>query len=72
MSAPVSLTIASNEAEAEMIRGLLETAGIPSMHRPTNFGAGATDGFTPSGAREVLVNPDQLEDARIVLEDAGI
>jgi hypothetical protein len=72
MSAPVPLTIASNEAEAEMIRGLLETAGIPSMHRPTNFGAGATDGFTPSGAREVLVNPEQLEDAKIVLEDAGI
>jgi len=72
MSAPVPLTIASNEAEAEIIRGLLETAGIPSMHRPTNFGAGATDGFTPSGAREVLVNPEQLEDAKIVLEDAGI
>jgi len=72
MSAPVPLTIASNEAEAEMIRGLLETAGIPSMHRPTNFGAGATDGFTPSGAREVLVNAEQLEDAKIVLEDAGI
>jgi hypothetical protein len=72
MSEPVPLTVASNEAEAEMIRGLLETAGIRSMHRPTNFGAGVSDGFTPSGPREVLVNPDQLEDARIVLEDAGL
>jgi hypothetical protein len=69
---PVPLTVASNEVEAEVIRGLLETAGIASFHRPTNFGAGATDGFTPSGPREVLVNPAQLEDARIVLEDAGI
>ena len=72
MAEPVRLTVASNEAEAEMIRGLLETAGIRSMHRPTNFGAGASDGFTPAGPREVLVNPDQLEDARIVLEDAGL
>ena len=63
MSEPVPLTVASNEVEAEVIR---------SFHRPTNLGAGATDGFTPSGAREVLVNPEQLEDARIVLEDAGI
>ena len=68
----MTLTVVSNEAEAEMVRGLLETAGIRSIHRPTNFGAGSMDGFTPSGQREVLVMPDQLEDARIVLEDAGI
>ena len=65
---PVSLTIVGTEAEAEMIRGLLATAGIVSMHRPTNFGAGATDGFTPAGPREILVRPEQLAEARELLE----
>ena len=65
---PVPLTVVSSEAEAEMIRGLLSTAGIDSMHRPTNFGAGAADGFTPAGAREILVRPEQLEEARALLE----
>ena len=65
---PVPLTVVGSEAEAEMIRGLLATEGIDSMHRPTNFGAGATDGFTPAGAREILVRPEQLEEARALLE----
>jgi hypothetical protein len=64
---PVSLTVVGSEFEAEVIRGELAAAGIESMHRPTNFGAGATDGFTPSGAREILVRPEQLEDARAFL-----
>jgi hypothetical protein len=38
------------------------------MHRPTNFGAGSTDGFTPSGEREILVRPEDLEAARELLE----
>jgi hypothetical protein len=65
---PVPLTVVGSEAEAEMIRGLLATEGIRSMHRPTNFGAGSTDGFTPSGAREILVHPEQLKNARALLE----
>ena len=65
---PVPLTVVGSEAEAEVIRGLLATEGIESMHRPTNFGAGATDGFTPAGEREILVRPDQLEDARELIE----
>jgi len=56
-----------SEAEAELVRGLLTSAGIESMHRPTNFGAGATDGFTPTGPREVLVRADQLDEARALL-----
>jgi Putative prokaryotic signal transducing protein len=64
---PVPLTVVGSEAEAEVIRGLLATEGIESMHRPTNFGAGATDGFTPAGEREILVRPEQLEEARALL-----
>jgi hypothetical protein len=65
---PVPLTVVGNEVEAEVIRGLLATEGIESMHRPTNFGAGSTDGFTPSGEREILVRPEDLEAARELIE----
>jgi hypothetical protein len=65
---PVSLTVVPSEVEAEVIRGLLATEGIESMHRPTNFGAGATDGFTPSGAREIFVRADRLDEARALIE----
>jgi hypothetical protein len=66
---PVSLTVVPNEVEAEVIRGLLRTEGIESESRPTNFGAGATDGFTPSGAREIFVRPERLDEARALIEE---
>ena len=65
---PVSLTVVRNEVEAEVIRGLLATEGIESTHRPTNFGAGATDGFTPTGEREIFVRADRLDEARALIE----
>ena len=68
MSEAVPLTVVANEVEAEVIRGLLATEGIESSHRPTNFGAGSTDGFTPAGEREILVRADQLEEAKALLE----
>jgi Putative prokaryotic signal transducing protein len=68
LTEPVPLTVVGNEVEAEVIRGLLATEGIESMHRPTNFGAGFTDGFTPAGEREILVRPEDLEAARELLE----
>jgi Putative prokaryotic signal transducing protein len=60
----VRLTIVPSEPEAEMIRQLLATAGIESMQRPTDFGAGAFDGWSPGGPREVLVAAPDLETAR--------
>jgi hypothetical protein len=60
----VRLTIASGEPEAELIRGLLATEGIESMQRPTDFAAGALDGWAAGGAREVLVRAADLETAR--------
>jgi hypothetical protein len=59
----VRLTIVSSEPEAEMLRGLLEDAGIPSMNRPTDVAAGSFDGWSPGGAREVLVASADLERA---------
>ena len=60
----VRLTIVRNEPEAEVIRQLLATEGIESMQRPTDFAAGALDGWSPGGPREVLVAASDLESAR--------
>ena len=66
----VTLTVVPNEPEAEMIRALLSTNGIDSMQRPTDFSAGALDGWSPSGPREVLVRASDLESARELIADA--
>jgi len=60
----VRLKVVSSELEAEMLRGLLEDEGIHSMHRPTDVAAAAFDGWSPGGAREVLVSAADLERAR--------
>ena len=61
----VRLRIVANELEAEMIRSLLSTAGIESLQRYTNVGAGAYDGMPSGGGpREILVHASDLEAAR--------
>ncbi len=42
----IRVTTAANPAEAETIRGLLQTEGIESVRRQTDFGAGTMDGFS--------------------------
>ncbi len=63
---PVALTTATNEVEAEMIRGLLSSAGIESMERPS--GVGLAPGLIPGGAAEIFVRRSQLEEAKALLE----
>jgi Putative prokaryotic signal transducing protein len=61
----VRLTVVANELEAEMIRSLLSTAGIESIQRYTDFGAGAFDGMPSGGGpREILVHANDLDAAR--------
>jgi hypothetical protein len=60
----VRLTIVASGPEAELVRGLLATEGIESMQRPTDFAAGALDGWAAGGAREILVRQADLEAAR--------
>ena len=70
MAEPVRLTIVANELAAEVIRSLLETEGIESIQRKTDFAAGMTDASTSSfGPREILVNPDDLERARELIAE---
>lgn len=70
-SGPVRLTIVPNEPAAELIRFLLESEGIESMVRQTDYGAGTMDGFR-GGQQEILVHPKDLEFAReLIAGDTG-
>ena len=67
MSELVRVTLAANPAEAEAIRGLLQTEGIESVRRQTDFGAGTMDGFS-GGQQEILVRPEDLDEARALVD----
>ncbi len=63
----VKVAFARNQAEAEMIQGLLSEAGIPSiLHRSGGFD---TPEFLASGPRDVKVVSDLAKKARTVLAD---
>ena len=64
------LNVVSTEQEAEVICGLLRSAGIECLTRQTNVGAGAADGLTVVGPYEVVVRAEDLEAAREVARDA--
>jgi hypothetical protein len=57
-----------NELEAEMIRGLLESAEIPSMIEAAGLFEGTRHGFSGvpvyGGAQKVLVHAHRLEEAK--------
>jgi hypothetical protein len=62
----LKVAYATNEAEAEMIQGLLSEHGIPSMlKRAPGFDV---PDFLPAGPRHVLVAEELLDQAREVLE----
>jgi hypothetical protein len=62
----LKVAYATNEAEAEMIQGLLSEHGIPSMlKRAPGFDV---PDFLPAGPRHVMVAEELLDQAREVLE----
>jgi hypothetical protein len=62
----VRLTVVPNAAEADMLSGLLETAGIPSEVRATDAGGGSWSA-SAGGWVEVLVEESDLEEAQTLL-----
>jgi hypothetical protein len=73
MREPALLTIAPNEISADLVCTFLRAEGIRCGHRITNVGAGSWDGVpNAGGAREVLVDPDDLERAREALASADL
>jgi Putative prokaryotic signal transducing protein len=64
----VTLTVVKNELEADMLCGMLQAHGITGTHRVTNLAAGMADAsFAMGTPREILVEEEQLQEARKLL-----
>ena len=61
------LTVVSGEPEAEMVCGVLRTAGIECNYRDTQAIETSLEDFMPAGAREILVRQSDLEAAKELL-----
>ena len=63
----VTVEVAGSEPEAELLCSVLRSAGIECLPRLTNSGAGAGDGLGTVGAHDILVSPQDADDAREIL-----
>jgi Putative prokaryotic signal transducing protein len=66
----VVLTVVSGEQEAELVCGLLRSAGIECGYRDTDAIDTPLEDFIADGPREILVHDSDLETARTLLADA--
>jgi hypothetical protein len=60
----VVLTVVESQGEADIVCGLLETAGIESAYRDTEAIESSLEDFTAAGPREILVREEDLDAAR--------
>jgi len=67
-----AVEVVGTEPEAELLCSLLRSAGIKCMHRLTNQGAGAFEGWSAGGTREILVRTEDLTAARQVLREDNL
>jgi Putative prokaryotic signal transducing protein len=67
----VVVKVVSDEAEAEIVCGLLRSAGIDCSYRDTEAIDSPLEDFTPAGPREIVVRPADVEDARRLLADSA-
>jgi hypothetical protein len=63
----VIVEVANSEAEAELLCSVLRAAGIECLPGLTNSGAGAGDGLGTVGAHDILVSPQDAQDAGEIL-----
>jgi hypothetical protein len=70
MDEGVVVSTVADEIEAELVCGLLRSAGIECGHRLTEATDSAFEGIASDGPREILVHQAELEAARAVLADA--
>ena len=63
----VVLRVVSGEAEAEVVCGLLRSAGIDCAHRDTEAIDSPLEDFISAGAQEILVRQSDLEAAKELL-----
>jgi hypothetical protein len=62
--------VVGSGTEAEIVCGLLRTAGIECSYRDTEALDSLLEEFTPAGPRDILVHESDLEAAQAVLADA--
>lgn len=63
----VVLTVVSDAPEADVVCGLLRSAGIDCAYRDTQAIDSALEDFTAAGPREILVRESDLEAAQALL-----
>ena len=67
----VVLMVVSGEPEAEVVCGLLRSAGIDCAYRDTEAIDSPIEDFIEAGPREILVQPADLDAARALLDDSA-
>lgn len=70
MEDAVVLKVVGDETEAELVCGLLRSAGLECGYRDTEATDSLLEDFTAAGPREILVQPKDLEAARAVVDEA--
>jgi Putative prokaryotic signal transducing protein len=63
----VVVTVVSDEPEAEVVCGLLRSAGIDCAYRDTEAIESSLEEFIATGPREILVRASDLDAARELL-----
>lgn len=63
----VVVTVVADESEAEVVCGLLRSAGIECAYRETEKIDSLLEEFTPAGPREILVRAPDVDAARALL-----
>jgi hypothetical protein len=64
---PVVLTVVSSGPEADIVCGLLRSAGIECAYRDTEAIDSSLEEFTSGGPREILVHAADVDAARELL-----
>jgi len=64
----IVVKVAGSQPEAELLCSVLRGAGI-EWPRLTNSGAGAGDGLGTVGAHDIMVSPQDAQDAREILHE---
>ena len=71
MEDAVVVKVVSDEPEAQIVCGLLRSAGIECGYRDTDAIDSQFEDFTAAGQREILVHPSDQEAARALLGEAA-
>jgi len=67
----VVLTVVSGEPEADVVCGLLRSAGIDCAYRDTEAIESPIEDFIAAGPREILVRESDVDAARALLAESA-